>query len=140
MEIHIERIDAAFKLKATNAAGSEAFIDGSKAIGGGETAFRPMQMLLFSLAGCSAIDVISILKKQRQRIDTFGIKVSAERTEGTPSSFKKIFVQFILTGKIKEHKLAQAIELSRTKYCSVHFSLHPDIDIQYGYLLTNTED
>lgn len=133
MEINLERIDDAFKFQAFNETGQIAFVDGSHSIGGSQSAFRPMQLLLLSLVGCSAIDIISILKKQRQRIDAFKIKVKGERKEGVPTPFKSIRVHFELAGKIKKEKLAKAIELSESKYCSVHFSLDPEIDIKYTF-------
>ncbi len=139
MVLNIERIDDAYKLKANNESGDVTFMDGSQKIGGSESAFRPMQMLLASLAGCSAIDVISILKKQRQRIDDFQMKMTGDRVDGVPAPFKAINVHFILKGKIKEAKLEKAIELAETKYCSVYFSLHPDIDIRYTYDLESVE-
>ena len=67
MKIKLTRIDEEYKLKATNESGEITFVDGSLALGASQTAFRPMQMLLVSLAGCSAIDVINILKKQRRK-------------------------------------------------------------------------
>ncbi len=139
MKIIVERIDDAYLMQATNESGEVLLMDGSKSLGAGETAFRPMQMLMTSLGGCSAIDIINVLTRGRQRIDQFKMRLTGERIEGTPSPFKKMNVHFILKGKIKEEKLVKAIELAETKYCSVYFSLHPDIDIVYSYDLTTVD-
>ena len=140
MIVNINRIDDLYKLEATNESGEVLYMDGSKSLGAGETAFRPMQTLLASLAGCSAIDVISILKKGRQRIDDFKMRMTGEREPGAvPAPFTAINVHFILTGKIKPEKIEKAMELAQTKYCSVYFSLHPNIDITYTYELTAVE-
>ena len=139
MIINVKRIDDAFKMEATNETGETLLMDGSKSLGASESAFRPMQMLLTSLGGCSAIDVINVLTRGRQRIDSFEMRLTGDRMGGTPSPFTAMNVHFILKGKIKEEKLVKAIELAETKYCSVYFSLNPEIDIKYSYDLETVE-
>ena len=139
MNVSVKRIDEAYKMEVTNETGEIMYMDGSKALGASETAFRPMQLLLTSLGGCSAIDIINVLTRGRQRIDSFEMKLTGDRVDGTPSPFTKMNVHFILTGKIKEEKLLKAIELAETKYCSVYFSLNSDIDISYTYDLNTVE-
>ena len=139
MEVTVKRIDDAFKMEVTNGTGEIMYMDGSKAIGASETAFRPMQLLLTSLGGCSAIDIINVLTRGRQRIDSFEMKLTGDRVDGTPSPFTKMNVHFVIKGKIKEQKLIKAIELAETKYCSVYFSLNPEIDISYSYDLDSVE-
>lgn len=133
--IKLKRVDDAFRLEATNDRGDIAYTDGSVAIGAGGNGFRPMEMLLVSLAGCSAIDIISVLKKQRQTITDFQIEVDGDKVEGVPSPYKSIRVKFILAGDIKASKVEKAIELTKGKYCSVYFSLNPNIDVSYTYEL-----
>ena len=133
MKIHLNRIDDAFRMEATNGRGDKLFADGTAKIGASEQGWRPMELLLVSLAGCSAIDVISVLKKQRQIIESFGIEISGKRKDGVPAPYTSIDVCFIASGKIKEEKMAKALELTKGKYCSVYFSLHPDIDVNYTY-------
>jgi putative redox protein len=135
MQIKINRIDNAFKLEAVNERGNTIYTDGSPSIGGGDTAFRPMEMLLVSLAGCSAMDVINILNKQKQEIEDFKMEINGQRTGGVPSPFEKIDVHFILKGSIKEQRLEKALHLTQEKYCSVLHSLKSDIDINYHYSL-----
>jgi len=139
MIVTVKRIDDAYKMEATNETGEILHIDGSKALGASESAFRPMQLLLTSLGGCSAIDIINVLTRGRQRIDSFEMKLSGDRVDGTPAPFTSMNVHFILKGKIKEEKLIKAIELAETKYCSVYFSLNPEIDIRYSYDLESVE-
>jgi len=129
MNIELQRVDDAFRLKATNGRGDILYSDGSTAIGASERGWRPMEMLLVSLAGCSSIDMISVLKKQRQRIDDFKVDISGVKREGIPSPYESIAVHFTVTGDIKVSKIEKAIELTKTKYCSVYFSLHPDIHL-----------
>lgn len=135
MIVEIERIDDKYLMEATNESGEKMLMDGSADLGADEAAFRPMQTLLASLAGCSAIDVINILTKQRQRIDDLRVRMNGDRTGGIPSPFTAINVHFILKGKIKGEKVEKAMEMAQTKYCSVYFSLNPDIDITYTYEL-----
>lgn len=133
MKINLTRVDDAFRFKATNERGDVVHTDGSPAIGAGENGWRPMEMLLISLAGCSAIDVISVLKKQRQVIEDFQIEIDGDKKEGVPSPYTAIRVHYIVKGNIKTSKIEKAIELTKTKYCSVYFSLHPDIEVSYTY-------
>jgi len=133
--IKLKRVDDAFRLEATNERGDITYTDGSAAIGAGEEGFRPMEMLLVSLAGCSAIDMINVLKKQRQNITDFKIEIDGDRADGTPSPFTAIRVRFLISGEVKATKVDKAIELTKGKYCSVYFSLHPDIDVTYSYEL-----
>lgn len=135
MKISIKRIDHAFKLEATNERGNVIHIDASEAIGGSNSAYRPMEILLVSLAGCSAIDVINILRKQKQTIDDFEMEINGLRKDGTPSPFEKIDVHFKVKGDIKPKNLEKALQLTQEKYCSVLHSLKSEIDINYHYTL-----
>ena len=67
------------------------------------------------------------------------MRLTGDRGDGTPSPFNTMNVHFIIKGKIKEEKLIKAIELAETKYCSVYFSLNPEIDIRYSYDLESVE-
>lgn len=97
-------------------------IDGKPGIG-------PMEMLLFGLAGCSGMDIISILQKQRQPVDSFQIKVRGKRASDYPMVYTEIEVEYILTGKGLNPKFVeQAIELSEEKYCSVGIMLRRAVD------------
>lgn len=88
--------------------------------GGNGSGFRPMQSLLGALCGCSAVDVISILKKQKQQLENLVIEADGQREEGKePSLWKTVMVVFLLTGDIDPSKGYRAVDLSIKKYCSV---------------------
>lgn len=134
MEINLKRIDDAYHMEATNENGNVVYTDGSPAIGGSNKAMRPMQMLLTALAGCSSIDVIMILKKQRQQLDDIKINIKGEREkEGDANVFKKIHVHYDLFGELKETKVEQAIRFSMEKYCSVSKMVEKTAEITWSY-------
>jgi putative redox protein len=132
MKIEIKRINDATHLEATNEAGNKIYMDGSPAIGGKDLGFRPMQVLLASLGGCSTMDVISILNKQKQDLRHIEIVVDGEREQGVePSLFRDIHVHFKIYGNVDPEKAKRAIDLSMTKYCSVAKTLEPTAKITY---------
>ena len=94
------------------------------------SAASPMELLLLALGSCTAVDVISILKKKRQDVSDYRIEVRGQRRDEHPRSYKRLEVHHIVTGRnISEHAVAQAIELSETKYCSVAATLRPTAEI-----------
>ena len=131
--IHIEvnRVHGDFGFEAKDANGHVTQLDTSPETGGENFGFRPMQMLLVGLAGCSGIDIVSVLKKQRQRVDSFRMSVDGEREKGKePSLWTNIHVIFELKGDIDPEKAQKACALSMDKYCSVAATLrqaHADI-------------
>ncbi len=140
MKIQIERLNDAVHLRATNEDGATLDMDGSPAVGGENMGFRPMQMLLAALGGCSTIDIVSILKKQRQPVEDIGITVEGEREPGVePSLFKDIHVHFTLRGNLDEDKVRKAVDLSMEKYCSVAKTLEKTATITYGFSVLNNQ-
>jgi putative redox protein len=134
MKIQIERLNNAVHLRATNEDGATLEMDGSPAVGGENKGFRPMQMLLAAMGGCSTIDIVSILKKQRQTVDDIAITVEGEREPGVePSLFRNIYVHFTLKGNLDEDKVRKAVELSMEKYCSVAKTLEKTATITYSF-------
>lgn len=120
MEIHIERLDNAFHLRATNESGNTVETDGSPAIGGSNKGMRPMEMLLSSLGACSSIDVINILNKMHQPLQDIKITLQGEREkDAIPSLFTDIHVKFDLYGDLDVDKAKRAVDMSMEKYCSV---------------------
>jgi putative redox protein len=121
-------------MEATNEDGVSLLMDGTDEIGGINGGFRPMQMLLAAAGGCSAIDVVGILKKQRQNPDDLKIEVTGERISVKEySEFKTINIHFILKGDLDEKKVARAIDLSLTKYCSVSKTLEKTAKITSSF-------
>ena len=109
-----------YGLDVTDADGHTMRIDIPVAQGGNGSGFRPMKMLLSALCGCSAVDVISILKKQRQVLENLTIEVDGQREEGKePSLWKNIQLVFNITGEVDPSKAYRAVDLSMEKYCSV---------------------
>ena len=134
MKITLQRQDDAFHFIARNQTGATLSLDGSPAIGGHNQGFRPMESLLAGLGGCTAIDIISILKKQRQQLDDVQIEIEATRREQPlPKIFKDIQVHFVLKGVIDAKKVDKALELVKEKYCSVYKILIATATISYHY-------
>ncbi|MGC4100026.1 OsmC family protein [Ferruginibacter sp.] len=120
IEINLRRVDGDFGFEAKDANGHTVHMDTSDESGGSNFGVRPMQMLLMGLGGCSAIDIVMILKKQRQTIEDFAIKITGEREPGKePSLWANAKIIFILKGTIDKEKAFRACELSMNKYCSV---------------------
>jgi putative redox protein len=87
--------------------------------GGKNDGFRPMELILVGLAGCTAMDVISILAKKKQAVSNFEVLVHGDRAETHPHIFNHILVEYVVTGKnIQKDAVERAVELSETKYCS----------------------
>lgn len=86
----------------------------------------PMELLLLALASCTGVDVVSILRKKRQSVTDYRVEARGQRREDHPRSYKRMEVHHIVTGRnISERSVAQAIELSERKYCSVAATLRP---------------
>ena len=99
-------------------------MDASADHGGANEGPRPMELVLLSLGGCTAMDVISILQKKRQEVTNFEILLHADRSSEHPKVFTDITVEFVVTGhNLDEEAVRRAVELSETKYCSVNAML-----------------
>ena len=139
MKVTLARKNDAVHFVAKNEQNVELAIDGSPEIGGNDLGFRPMQMLLAGLGGCSGIDIVNILKKQRQQLDEFDIEIDGQREVGVePSLFKDIHVIFKLKGpNLDENKVKKAVELSMDKYCSVAKTLESSAKITYEFQINS---
>jgi len=128
--VTLSQIGAA-AFEATAADGGSLIVDGSPDIGGEGRGMRPMEVLLSSLASCAAMDVVHILRKQRQDLQHLSIKIEGERTDGTPSPYQRIKLVFEARGAVDDHKLQRAVQLGVEKYCSVGASLDPKIEVRW---------
>lgn len=138
--VKIKRTNNDYKLEATNENANLITMDGSVAIGGANLGFRPMQLLLSAIGGCSAIDVISILKKQKQLITDFEIEVEGDRQKIEEFSlWKTIVLHFKISGEVDNEKAEKAIKLSLDKYCSVSKTLEPTAIISYKLTVNNLQ-
>ena len=105
------------------------------------SAATPMELLLIALGGCTAVDVASILKKKRERVSDYRVEVRGFRREEHPRAYTRIEVRHVVSGRgIKESSVAEAVELSETKYCSVAATLRAGVEIVTSYEITQEED
>ena len=105
------------------------------------SAATPMELLLIALGSCTAVDVVSILRKKREQVTDYRVEVRGERRAEHPRSFTRMEVKHILRGhKLSEKAVAQAIELSETKYCSVAATLRPAAEIVSSYEIIDEAD
>ena len=119
---------------AESGSGHAIVMDASAKGKGRNTGPSPMEMLLMGMAGCSGIDVVSILEKQRQAITGVQVAVQAERASEFPMVFTRIEVEYIVSGRnISEQAVLRAIELSETKYCSATVMLGKTAEISTSY-------
>ena len=124
MKIELKRVDDAFSMEARDEAGNAVIMDAPASIGGNERGVRPMQMLIMGLGGCAAVDVLLILKKQKQIVEDFRISIAASRqTDKEPALWEEIQLTFHFSGKVEQEKAARAVSLSMKKYCSVAATL-----------------
>ncbi len=122
--VTLKRVKGDYGFDSVNENGTIVKMDTNPEMGGQEYGARPMQLLLNALAGCSSIDILSILKKQKQEVKDFKVIVNAERETGVePSLWKNIEMTFEITGNVDEQKAQRAVEISLKKYCSVAVTL-----------------
>jgi putative redox protein len=123
-KIEVKRVDDAYAFVATDSNGNTVRMDASSAIGGNDSGIRPMQSILMGLGGCGGVDIVSILKKQKQAIIEFKMIIEGEREHSKePSLWKEIHIQFYFSGNVEKDKAEKAVALSLNKYCSVSATL-----------------
>jgi putative redox protein len=107
-------------------------IDTKKAAGGNDSGLTPMELLAIGVAGCTAMDVISILTKKRQDVTQFEVQVHAQRADEYPKKFTAMNIEYVVTGKqVDPEALARAVELSEEKYCSAIASLRGNVEFTH---------
>ncbi|HHB90199.1 MAG TPA: OsmC family peroxiredoxin [Anaerolineae bacterium] len=116
------------QFEAISQEGYQFTIDGKR-----ETGVGPMDLLLFGLAGCTAVDVVIILKKQRQPVQGVTVKVRGERATEHPKVFTKIHIEYLVTGDLDPKKVERAIQLSEEKFCSASAMLRKTAEITHSY-------
>ncbi len=133
MEVEIRKIDG-LKLKGKDDTGHEIVIDTKKELGGHDSAPSPMKLLLLSLGSCTLMDVISLLDKMRVDYEDIKVKVTGERRDKHPKTFKNIEIKYTIYGKNPdESKIKKAIGLSTEKYCSIHAMLAKSASISDSF-------
>jgi len=137
MKIRIDRKNDKVHFVAKNSQNNEVNIDGSAAVGGEDLGARPMELILMGVGSCAAIDIVSILQKQKQDLKDLKIEVIGNRVEEVPQVFKSIEVVFHTFGNLEEEKVKRAVNLSFDKYCSVSKMLKPTVDIVFKYTINS---
>jgi putative redox protein len=123
-----------YKFEGVSAFGHTIITDIPKKSGGEESGYRPPELLLYGLAGCTGVDVVKILEKMRQKLTGLEIQVKGFQPEEYPKPYNKIEVKYILRGsKLDKNKVEQAIDLSENKYCMVSLSLKGVANIISSY-------
>ncbi|MCU0819597.1 MAG: OsmC family protein [Beijerinckiaceae bacterium] len=114
--------------------GHSVVMDGSPESGGRNAGFRPMELLLVGLAGCTAFDVVLILRRGREDVADCVVEVSAERAPEDPKVFTKLHLDYHVKGKnLSDAKVKRAVELSKEKYCSASIMLGKTAEITWAY-------
>ncbi|HED40198.1 MAG TPA: OsmC family protein [Chromatiales bacterium] len=120
--------------------GHTVVMDGPPEAGGRNMGIRPMEMLLLGTGGCTAFDVMSILKKSRQAVSDCVAEVTAERAERAPKVFTKIHVHFVVTGRaLSEKSVARAVSLTAEKYCSASIMLSQVAEVTHDFEIIEVE-
>jgi len=105
-------------------------------VGGADDGFRPMELMAVSLAGCTAMDVISILRKKRQEVTEFEVRVKAQRADEHPKVFTSAVIEYEVTGHgVQESALRRSIDLSAQQYCPAQGMLAKVVPMKLGYLI-----
>ena len=127
--------DGDAKFVGDSETGHTITMDGPPDHGGKNQGPRPMEMLLLGLGGCTSFDVMSILKKSRQKVTDCSAEISAERADEVPAVFTKIQIHFVVKGdNLKESLVQRAVSLSAEKYCSASIMLEKGgVDITHSY-------
>lgn len=114
--------------------GHAVVLDGAPEMGGRNIGMRPMEMLLIGMGGCTSFDVVTILKKARQKVTDCVAEIQAERANEIPKVFTKIHVHFVVTGDaLNETQVERAIKLSAEKYCSASIMLGKACEITHDF-------
>jgi putative redox protein len=115
-------------------------MDSGPSVGGNDRGFRPMELLLIGLGGCTAMDVLSILRKKRQEVTGFDVNMAALQAKDHPHVFTHITISYIIRGReINPKAVERAIELSETKYCPAQAMLAKATTIEHTYEIIDEE-
>jgi putative redox protein len=139
MKARIKWVEQASFL-AESESGHAVLMDGAPDHGGRNLGPRPMEMLLMGMGGCTAFDVISILRKARQPVSDCVVELSAERADSVPKVFTRIHVHFVVTGRgLAEKQVGRAVSLSAEKYCSASLMLGKTAEITHDFEIVEAD-
>ncbi|MGC6417527.1 MAG: OsmC family protein [Bradymonadia bacterium] len=133
MEVEVRHVtDVAWMVSGPS--GHGVIIDGAPKIGGRNLGMRPMEMVLAGLGGCTAMDVMTTLRKQRQDVTDCRITLHAERADAVPAVFTEVKIHYHVYGHtLRRAAVERAVSLSMETYCSVSRMLKPSVSITYDY-------
>lgn len=136
MQATVKWVDGASFI-GESGSGHSVVMDGPADHGGRNIGIRPMEMILIGLGGCASFDVVSILKKSRQKVAGCRVDLNADRADEVPAVFTKIHMNFIVSGTdLKETQVKRAVELSAEKYCSASIMLEKaGVELSHGYTI-----
>ena len=138
IKIELSRLNDGFHMEAENEQGNTIQMDASPDIGGTNQGMRPMQLLLAAMGGCSSIDLINILKKQKQPLKDLKVTITGEREKDVvPSLYTEVHAHFRLFGNLDRDKVQKAVSLSVEKYCSVAKTLEKTAKVTYSFEVIN---
>ena len=133
MQVEIKQLDG-LSLAGKADSGHWVAMDGPKVLGGHGAATSPIELFLMGLGGCTSMDVISILKKKRVKLDSYECVLDADRAEEHPKVFTRVKITFKFWGRdIQAKDVERAIELSESTYCSASAMLKKAVDIEIDY-------
>ncbi len=131
MRVHLALVGPA-AFEATAGSGGKLVVDGAPEIGGEGRGMRPMELLLASVASCSAMDVLHILRKQKEPLEGLAVEIEGARLDAVPSPFVKMKMIFVARGAgLDDHKLQRAVGLAVEKYCSARATLGSGVEITW---------
>lgn len=134
------RLQDGMRFQGESGSGYTLTMDAEEHAGGENAGFRPMELLLVGLAGCTAMDVISILRKKREDVTDYEVKVTGERAEDHPRVYTSVTITHIVTGRhVKPESVARAVELSETKYCGASATLSKTARVEHKYEVREVE-
>ena len=124
-----------------SASGFPVQMDADLSFGGMESGVRPMEMIALGLAGCTAMDVISILRKKRQNVTQFEVRIDAPRSVDHPKVFTRATITYLVTGhSVDEDAVLRSIELAATKYCPAQIMFEPAVPMDLHYEIYEDEE
>lgn len=134
MECSVKWAGEGMSFVAETGSGHKVVMDGAPEAGGQNLGPRPMELLLAGTGGCTAFDVVLILKKGRHKVSGCEVSLTAERAETDPKVFTRIHFHFTVRGTdLKREVVARAIELSKEKYCSASIMLAKTAEITHDF-------
>lgn len=132
----IVKLESGMKFVGSSDSGFEVVMDADPGVGGDDAGFRPMELLLVGLCGCTAMDVISILRKKRQDVAGLEVKAHAERSADHPKVFTAITLEYVVRGTaVDPAAVERAIQLSAEKYCPAQAMLAQVAQMDYSYVI-----